>query len=151
MADSKLCSFPYSRQERLSIERRKTKTKVITTADQRRGRYHLEPIRILNKTNQTAYAREKASDRFMIGFSLASDWLREWCEFSGPITERSKAKQRNPGLLLTLSWKLLQYRSSLWWKAQNLYFRQLHLWHNHLDGSLISFATVLFLRMTHSS
>ena len=34
----------------------------------------------------------------MIGFSLASDWLREWCEFSGPITERSKAKQRNPGL-----------------------------------------------------
>ena len=81
MADSKLCSFPCLLQERVSIERRKTKTKVITTADQKRGRYHLEPIRILNKTNQ------KASDRFMIGFSLASDWLREWCEFSGPITE----------------------------------------------------------------
>ena len=30
----------------------------------------------------------------MIGFSFASDWLREWCKFSGPITEQSKANQR---------------------------------------------------------
>ena len=28
----------------------------------------------------------------MIGFGFASDWLRRWCKFSRPITERSKAK-----------------------------------------------------------
>ena len=27
-----------------------------------------------------------------IGFGFASDWLTEWWNFSGPITERSKAK-----------------------------------------------------------
>ena len=59
MADPKLCSFPCSRQERLSIERRKAKTKVITTADQKRGRYHLGPMRILNKTNQTTLSAGK--------------------------------------------------------------------------------------------
>ena len=30
----------------------------------------------------------------MIGFSLASDWLRDWRQFSGPITKRSKAKKK---------------------------------------------------------
>ena len=28
----------------------------------------------------------------MIGFSIASDWFREWLELSEPITERSKVK-----------------------------------------------------------
>ena len=28
----------------------------------------------------------------MIGFSFASDWLREWREFPGPITQQRKAK-----------------------------------------------------------
>ena len=28
----------------------------------------------------------------MIGVSFASDWLRECCKFSEPITEQSKAK-----------------------------------------------------------
>ena len=30
--------------------------------------------------------------RVVIGFSFASDWLREWRKISGPITERSEAK-----------------------------------------------------------
>ena len=36
-------------------------------------------------------SRENAGDQVVIGFSFESDWLKEWCEFSGPITERSKA------------------------------------------------------------
>ena len=39
-------------------------------------------------------ARENAGDQVMIGFSFASDWLTKWREYSGPITERSKAKPR---------------------------------------------------------
>ena len=31
-------------------------------------------------------------DQVVIGFSFAFDWLIEWCEFSGPIAKRSKAK-----------------------------------------------------------
>ena len=34
---------------------------------------------------------------------FACDWLREWREFSGPITERSEAKPSNPELLSTLN------------------------------------------------
>ena len=28
----------------------------------------------------------------MMGYSFTSEWLREWCKFSGPITEQSKPK-----------------------------------------------------------
>ena len=39
-------------------------------------------------------AQENVGNQVMIDFSFASDWLRKWCKFSGPITEQSKAKQR---------------------------------------------------------
>ena len=39
-------------------------------------------------------AREKASDQVVFGFSLTFDWIRLWREFSGPITQRSKAKPK---------------------------------------------------------
>ena len=38
----------------------------------------------------------------MIGFNFASDWLKEWDEFSGPITELVKQNQCHPALLSTL-------------------------------------------------
>ena len=37
-------------------------------------------------------ARKNAGDQVVIGLNFASDWLREWREFSGPITEQIKAK-----------------------------------------------------------
>ena len=37
-------------------------------------------------------ARENASNQVVFGFSFTFDWLRLWREFSGPITQRSKAK-----------------------------------------------------------
>ena len=39
-------------------------------------------------------ARENAGDQVVIGFSFASDWLKERRKFSGPITERSEAKTK---------------------------------------------------------
>ena len=46
--------------------------------------------------------RENACEQVSIGVSFASDWLREWRKFFGPITERSKGNQRHSGLLSTL-------------------------------------------------
>ena len=46
------------------------------------------------KTAKSPKARENADDQVVIGFSFASDWLRDWRESSGPMTERSKTKQR---------------------------------------------------------
>ena len=43
-------------------------------------------MRTPSKNNQTA--------QVLIGFSSASDWLREWREFSRPITGRSKSKTK---------------------------------------------------------
>ena len=39
-------------------------------------------------------APENASDQVVFGFSFTFDWLRLWREFSGPITQRSKAKPK---------------------------------------------------------
>ena len=47
-----------------------------------------------------------AGDQFVMGFSFAFDWLRKWHEFSGPITERSKAKPIQSSIS-TLNKKLL--------------------------------------------
>ena len=60
--------------ESFSIECRKTKTKIITTANQNKGKYSKEPIRTQSKWRE---ARENASDQVAIGFSFASDWLRK--------------------------------------------------------------------------
>ena len=46
------------------------------------------------KTAKSPKARENAGDQVVIGFSFVSDWLRDWRESSGPMTERSKTKQR---------------------------------------------------------
>ena len=40
------------------------------------------------KTSALFEARENAYDQVAIVVSFASDWLRGWCEFSGPITEQ---------------------------------------------------------------
>ena len=52
-------------------------------------------------------ARENAGDQVMIGFSFASDWLTKWREYSGPITERSKAKPRQSQITFDSQLKLL--------------------------------------------
>ena len=62
---------------------------IITTAYQSKGKYHKEPMGGLSK-NELA-----VSEQGVIGFTFASDWLREWREFSGPITGWSKANQEN--------------------------------------------------------
>ena len=46
------------------------------------------------KTCKIFQARETANDQVMIGFSFASNWIRGWCEFSGPIRELSYGKTK---------------------------------------------------------
>ena len=49
------------------------------------------------KTAKLPKARENASHQIAIGVSFSSDWLREWCEFSGPITARSSKRNAMSG------------------------------------------------------
>ena len=65
--------------ERFSIECGKTKTKLTTTANEQKEKYRLK----------RGKARESAGDQVVIDVGFASDWLREWREFWGPITEQS--------------------------------------------------------------
>ena len=46
------------------------------------------------------------SNYSMIGFTLASDWLRDWREFSEPITKRRRAKKKRKQLWITLDTQL---------------------------------------------
>ena len=46
---------------------------------------------LITKTN---YQKRGKTRVISIGMRFASDWLREWREFSGPITERVKAKTK---------------------------------------------------------
>ena len=77
--------------ERLSNKCPKPKTKVIKTAYQKKGNTLKSQWELEAKTTKLSYARENAGDQFLICFSFASDWLRKWGEFSGPITARSNA------------------------------------------------------------
>ena len=72
----------------LSIECRKTETKVITTY------YQSEQMlpSLLSSKNRKLEARENMSDWSGIGFCSAFDWLKWRREFSGPIKEQSKTK-----------------------------------------------------------
>ena len=58
----------------------KTKTKVIKTANQKKGKYPEEPMRSQSQNYQTASSAGKCGQS-------SCDWLREGCEFSAPITE----------------------------------------------------------------
>ena len=75
--------------EHNSIERRKTSTKITTSANQEKEE-HRKELKV--KTSKIPEARENADDQVVIGLSLASDWLRKWCKFSRPVTERIEAK-----------------------------------------------------------
>ena len=44
----------------------------------------------LNQPNCIKRGKTRASKSWLLFF--ASDWLKDWWQFSGPITERSKAK-----------------------------------------------------------
>ena len=100
---------------RLSIECRKTKTKVITTVNQKEGKYRRSQWELLHlKTTTLPKARENAGNQVANGF--ASDWLREWREFSGPITNQNLSKTN---AILNFFWhsienysktKLIQYK-----------------------------------------
>lgn len=68
-----------------------SKTNVITTANQMKGRYCGQPRRTQSKNTQTA-SRENVGDQVVIGFSFESDWLKTWCKLTGPVTLQSKAK-----------------------------------------------------------
>lgn len=63
-----------------------------------------QPTRTHAKKGKPSKARENVGDQVTIKIRFASHWLRGCREFSGPTTERGKAKkkQRNPGLLWTL-------------------------------------------------
>ena len=63
------------------------------------------------KTSKLLEARENACDQVAIGFSFESDWWREWCEFSGPITKRSKAKPKGNGFTNILFHEYLRQAS----------------------------------------
>ena len=63
--------------ERFSNECRKTKTKVITLANQKGRRQSSKPIK----------ARENVHAGATIGFGLTSDWFKKWRENFEPITE----------------------------------------------------------------
>ena len=54
------------------------------------------------KPTKLSNARENAGNQVVIGFSIASDWLRKWREFLDGSQSEVKQNQSDPGLLLVL-------------------------------------------------
>ena len=82
----------------------KNKTKVITTANEKKGKYPIEPMRTQSK--------------------FESDWLREWCEFLLDQSQRSKAKPMQSQmtfdtyLRISLNFSILNYFRSFSYSQQ---------------------------------
>ena len=88
-----------SRPDRKNVGKNQCKSEVrefqfsVTTAEKEiiGNQWDLKPQ--LNKLLSVLLeARENASDQVAIDASFDFDWLRGWCEYSGPINERSEAK-----------------------------------------------------------
>ena len=101
-------------QEQFLIVSRKTKTNIITATNMvniiiSQWEHELKTSRLLE-------AREN-KDKVVVDFSFASDWLRKWREFAGPISELSYVKPKS-----TLNWKFLYVKTkvSVW---TNTYWR----------------------------
>ena len=54
----------------------------------------ISQLKLRVETANFLKARENASNQVVFGFSFTFDWLRLWREFSGRITQRSKAKPK---------------------------------------------------------
>ena len=79
--------------ERVSIECRKTKTKVITLVNQKGRRQSSKPIlEVITRSRHKE--RENVHARATIGFGFTSDWLKKWHENFEPISEWSNAKPK---------------------------------------------------------
>ena len=67
----------------------------------------MEPTRTQTRTK----ARKNAGDQIIIGFSSASDWLGEWRESLGSVTEQSKAKPRENRVIFDTRFKMVLFVS----------------------------------------
>ena len=77
--------------EQFSVECRKTKTKVITLANNNgHGAIHCS----IKTQKQLHEARENLREQVMIGSGFTSDWLRKWREVFKPITGGSNVKPK---------------------------------------------------------
>ena len=74
------------RLERVSIECRKTKTKVITLANQKGRRQSSKPIKTRSNYTQPTQSAGKCA-RASHDWFFTSDWLKKWRENFEPITE----------------------------------------------------------------
>ena len=82
----------YKSAFRLSVV--KTKTKKITTANQREKKTFNSQWELEVKTTKLPIVRENAGDQVVSGFRFTSYWLKEWRGVSGPIMERNKAEPK---------------------------------------------------------
>ena len=82
------------------MERCKTITKVIATANQNKEQFQNEPIKTPSKYASSA---GKPSNKVTTGFRFASDWLRKSANFLNQSHGVVKQNQCNPGLLSTLN------------------------------------------------
>ena len=73
--------------ERISIDCRKTKTKVITLANKKDedNPINLSKLEVITRSRHKA--RENVHARATIGFGFTSDWLKKWRENFKPIPE----------------------------------------------------------------
>ena len=73
--------------ERVSIEWRKTKTKVILWPIKKVGDHLVNQSELEVTARSRHKARENVHARATIGFDFTSDWLKKWRENFEPITE----------------------------------------------------------------
>ena len=71
--------------ERVSIKGCKTKTKVITLANQKGRRHPVNQSKLKVITRSRHKARENVHARATDGFGFTSDWLKKWRENFEPI------------------------------------------------------------------
>ena len=71
------------------------------------------------KTGKLPKARENEGDQATIRFSFEYDWLRKKRKISGPITRRSKAKEKQSLIIIDTRLKIIK-RNKKWLQGTSL-------------------------------
>ena len=97
---------PISKVERVSIDCRKTKTKVITLANKKGRRQSGKPIKLEVITRSRDKARENVHAQATIGFGFTSDWLKNRARTLNQSLSEVNAKPKQFANYLTFDTQL---------------------------------------------
>lgn len=98
----------------------KPKSQLLKQPIRQKGNVKSSQWQLKVKTGKLPKVRENEGDQVTIRFSFEYDWLRKRREISGPITRRSKAKEKQSLIIIIDTRLKIIKRNKTWLQGTSL-------------------------------